>query len=71
MPHHHEADRPVTPHITITDITPIHPQGFGGHEFEYQSVDDLFACVRCGRYEVSVRDHTTGEISPCTGTSAQ
>jgi hypothetical protein len=51
--------------IVIVDITPTHSQGFGGHEFEYQPESDLFRCVRCGRYEVSVRDPQTGEIAAC------
>ncbi len=40
--------------------------GFGGHEFEHQSVDDQFRCVFCEKYEVSVRADD-GTIAPCTG----
>lgn len=41
---------------------------FGGHEFAYESHTDLFRCVRCHRYEVSVRKGDgPGEIEPCTG----
>lgn len=42
------------------------PDAFGGHEFEYQSVDDLFRCVFCTEYEVVVRAED-GTIAPCTG----
>ena len=38
---------------------------FGGHEFAYEGHTDLFRCVRCHRYEVSVRKG--GAIEPCTG----
>ena len=38
---------------------------FGGHEFHYEGHTDLFRCVRCHRYEVSVRKD--GAIEPCTG----
>ncbi|MEV8546927.1 hypothetical protein [Streptomyces sp. NPDC051572] len=40
--------------------------GFGGHEFEYDSSTDLFRCTECRVYEVSARD-TDGPIKPCTG----
>jgi hypothetical protein len=40
--------------------------GFGGHEFEYEQVTDLFRCTECGVYEVTARD-TDGPIKPCTG----
>jgi hypothetical protein len=50
--------------ITVWEITPTHPNGFGGHVFNYESVSDLFKCENCGRYEISVRDDS-GEIQPC------
>ncbi len=40
--------------------------GFGGHEFEYEQVTDLFRCTECRVYEVAARD-TDGPIKPCTG----
>ncbi|GAA0905300.1 MULTISPECIES: hypothetical protein [Streptomyces violaceusniger group] len=40
--------------------------GFGGHEFEYEQVTDLFRCTECRVYEVAARD-TEGPIKPCTG----
>ncbi|MFC9916040.1 hypothetical protein [Streptomyces sp. NPDC127197] len=40
--------------------------GFGGHEFEYESSTDLFRCTECRAYEVEARD-TDGPIKPCTG----
>ncbi|MFI9052428.1 hypothetical protein [Streptomyces sp. NPDC053427] len=40
--------------------------GFGGHEFEYESSTDLFRCTECRVYEVVARD-TDGPIQPCTG----
>ncbi|MGW7695038.1 hypothetical protein ACWGMA_40495 [Streptomyces asiaticus] len=40
--------------------------GFGGHEFEYEQVTDLFRCTECRVYEVAARD-TDGSIKPCTG----
>lgn len=40
--------------------------GFGGHEFEYESSTDLFRCTECRVYEVAARD-TDGPIKPCTG----
>ncbi|WP_333745718.1 hypothetical protein [Streptomyces sp. IBSBF 2950] len=39
---------------------------FGGHEFEYEQVTDLFRCTECRVYEVVARD-TDGPITPCTG----
>lgn len=53
--------------LTITTVEITHPQGYANHEFEYEDVTDLFRCWRCGGYEVSLRDHTTGEIRPCPG----
>lgn len=38
---------------------------FGGHEFAYESHTDLFRCIKCHRYEVTVRKEDT--IEPCTG----
>ncbi|MFD7615803.1 hypothetical protein [Streptomyces sp. NPDC059802] len=40
--------------------------GFGGHEFEYESSTDLFRCSECRVYEVVARD-TDGPMKPCTG----
>lgn len=50
------------------DASPVigPPDAFGGHEFEYQSVDDLFRCSFCKEYEVVVRAKD-GTIAPCTG----
>ncbi len=53
--------------LTVTALVPVHPHGFGGHEFEYQPGDDVFRCPRCGGYEISLRDRDTGEISRCPG----
>lgn len=39
--------------------------GFGGHEFEYESSTDLFRCTECRVYEVVARD-ADGPIKPCT-----
>ena len=50
--------------LVITDITPTHPHGFGGHEFEYEPADDLFRCVQCGKYEVVLRE-PDGSIREC------
>lgn len=49
--------------MTVWEIMPA--GDFGGHEFEYQSTDDLFKCVHCGKYEVVLRDRETGAIPPC------
>jgi len=40
--------------------------GFGGHEFDYESHTDLFRCHLCGEYEVGARAGD-GPIAPCTG----
>ncbi|MFF1358729.1 hypothetical protein [Streptomyces sp. NPDC058297] len=40
--------------------------GFGGHEFEYEQVTDLFRCSECRVYEVVARD-SDGPIKPCPG----
>ena len=40
---------------------------YGGHEFAYEPHTDLFRCVRCHKYEVSVRDREAGTIEPCSG----
>lgn len=61
----HTAQDRNSGQLTVTSIEATHPQGFGGHEFEYRSEDDLFACVRCGGFEVALRDRSTGEIRPC------
>lgn len=60
-----EAGGERPPAITVTTIEITHPQGFGGHEFEYQPSDDLFRCVHCGGFEFILRDGETGEIGPC------
>lgn len=39
---------------------------FGGHEFEYEQVTDLFRCTECRVYEVVARD-TDGPITTCPG----
>lgn len=48
-----------------------HPTGiYNGHEFEYDRENDLFLCVICERYEVTVKveaDEVTGEYPRCTG----
>lgn len=38
---------------------------FGGHEFAYESSTDLFRCIRCRAYEVTVRRGE--EITECPG----
>ena len=48
-----------------TAVTPGQADPFGGHEFAYESHTDLFRCIRCHRYEVTVRKEDT--IEPCTG----
>lgn len=60
---------PRVPELVVWDITPTHPQGFGGHVFEYDSDNDLFCCVNegCGKFEMVVRDSATGKIAPCQG----
>lgn len=65
--HGHEHDQEQPP-LRVTALVPTHPHGFGDHEFEYESADDLFCCVRCGGYEIALRDRVTGHISPCPGT---
>jgi hypothetical protein len=46
-------------------VVAVSAPDFGGHEFAYESSTDLFRCVRCRAYEVTVRD---GEhITPCEG----
>lgn len=59
-----DGARPI---LSITTIEITHPQGFGGHEFEYESTNDLFRCVHCGGYEIALRDRETGEIPECPG----
>lgn len=49
----------------VADVTG-QDDGFGGHEFEYEQVSDLFRCSECRVYEVAARD-TGGPIKPCTG----
>ena len=49
------------------DSTAEQPDPFGGHEFAYESHTDLFRCVRCHRYEVTVLNRETGAVEPCTG----
>lgn len=39
---------------------------FGGHEFAFESSADLFRCVHCRAYEVTVRGEN-GEIGQCPG----
>jgi hypothetical protein len=39
---------------------------FGGHEFGYERDTDLFRCVFCRQYEVSVQAED-GSFAPCTG----
>jgi len=55
------------PTLSITTLEITHPQGFGDHEFEYESTNDLFRCVHCGGYEIALRDRETGEIPECPG----
>ncbi|MGY0064248.1 hypothetical protein ACWY4P_48790 [Streptomyces sp. LZ34] len=50
----------ATAHVAEPD------DGFGGHEFEYEQVTDLFRGTECRVYEVVARD-TDGPIKPCTG----
>lgn len=42
---------------------------FGGHEFDYESVSDLFKCCFCGVYEVVARKNATEDapITLCPG----
>ena len=49
------------------DQAPAQPDDpYGGHEFHYEPHTDLFRCIECHRYEVSVRkDDVTFE--PCAG----
>ncbi|WP_199826987.1 hypothetical protein [Streptomyces sp. WM6378] len=48
-----------------TEVTRLDDR-FGGHEFEYEQVTDLFRCSQCRVYELAARD-TDGPIKPCTG----
>lgn len=50
--------------MTIWEVSEP-PKGFGGHEFVYVKVNDLFRCENCDQYEISVRDSQSGEITPC------
>lgn len=59
----------AAPALTVASLEIVHPQGFGGHEFEYQSDKDLFGCVHCGGYEIVLRDKDSGEIRPCPKTA--
>jgi hypothetical protein len=47
--------------MTATDTDP-----YAGHEFGYESYTDLFRCIRCHRYEVTVRQED-GTVEPCAG----
>lgn len=50
--------------MAVYTITPAETD-FGGHEFEYESHTDLFRCVHCRQYEVSVTDSDIGAITAC------
>ncbi|WP_372672678.1 hypothetical protein [Amycolatopsis kentuckyensis] len=39
---------------------------YGGHRFDYESLNDLFKCSDCGEYEVVARNDD-GSITPCRG----
>lgn len=60
------------PEVVVWEITPAGE--FGGHEFEYEQVSDLFKCTRpgCGQYEIVARqkaeEQGIGEITRCQGT---
>ena len=45
---------------------PVASDLFGGHEFHYESHTDLFRCIRCHAYEVTVRAED-GSLAPCAG----
>ena len=36
-----------------------------GHEFVYESSNDLFRCIHCRKYEVVLREG--GVLTPCEG----
>jgi hypothetical protein len=50
--------------VTAATPEPAVPD-FGGHEFAYESHTDLFRCVHCHRYKVTVRKGNA--IEPCAG----
>jgi len=54
------------PAADVTEPVTEPDDGFGGHEFEYESSTDLFRCTECRVYEVVARD-SDGPIRPCTG----
>lgn len=39
--------------------------GFGGHEFEYESSTDLFRCTECRMYEVTRTVTRSGRARAC------
>ncbi len=55
----------TAPGLQIITIEPTHPQGFGGHEFEYDPGSDVFRCANCRGYEIALRDPETGQIPRC------
>ncbi len=67
---HQHGDDTAPEALEVITISVTHPQGFGDHIFNYESVSDLFKCERCGRYEITVRDDETGAITECTGPAA-
>lgn len=48
-----------------TPEPPVPADPFGDHEFHYEDHTDLFRCIRCHRYEVTVRKGE--DLEPCTG----
>jgi hypothetical protein len=52
-------EEPMTDEPTSAD------DPYGGHEFSYELDTDLYRCVICRSYEVTVR--TEDAIEPCKG----
>lgn len=52
--------------VAVSPLTRPVREDFGGHEFEYESRNDLFKCVYCQEYEIVVRADD-GTIAPCKG----
>ena len=59
-----EAARHIDP---LEPPSAVDDDGFGGHEFEYESSTDLFRCTECRMYEVVARNAEDGSIKPCPG----
>jgi hypothetical protein len=54
--------------IRVTEVRDV--TDYAGHEFEYQSGDDVFRCSVCGEYEVSLRVGPGPQYRACPGPEA-